>query len=63
MKYTCDTRVLVKVLIIAGGQKNYGSKSTGINDNNGKSKTAAKKQNMPVYNEKAMLLSSDEELP
>lgn len=44
----------------SGGQKNYGSKS-GINDNNGKSKTA--KKQAPVYNEKAMLLSSDEEIP
>lgn len=45
---------------ITGGQKNYGSKS-GINDNGGKSKTA--KKQAPVYNEKAMLLSSDEEIP
>ncbi|XP_026817725.1 transmembrane protein 184B isoform X1 [Rhopalosiphum maidis] len=44
----------------SGGQKNYGSKS-GINDTSGKSKTA--KKQTPVYNEKAMLLSSDEELP
>ncbi|XP_025208496.1 transmembrane protein 184B isoform X1 [Melanaphis sacchari] len=43
----------------SGGQKNYGSKS-GINDTSGKSKTA--KKQTPVYNEKAMLLSSDEEL-
>lgn len=46
---------------IVGGQKNYGSKSSGVNDNNGRSKTA--KKQTPVYNEKAMLLSSDEELP
>ncbi|VVC40887.1 Organic solute transporter subunit alpha/Transmembrane protein 184 [Cinara cedri] len=45
----------------SGGQKNYGSKSSGIKDNNGKSKTA--KKQTPVYNEKAMLLSSDEEIP
>jgi len=44
----------------SGGQKNYGSKS-GISDTSGKSKTA--KKQTPVYNEKAMLLSSDEELP
>lgn len=47
---------------ITGGQKNYGSKSSGTKENNGKPKTA-KKQTMPVYNEKAMLLSSDEEVP
>jgi hypothetical protein len=47
-------------LNITGGQKNYGSKS-GNNDTSGKSKTA--KKQTPVYNEKAMLLSSDEELP
>lgn len=52
---------IITVLNIAGGQKNYGSKSSGTKDNNGKSKTA--KKQAPVYNEKAMLLSSDEELP
>lgn len=47
---------------IVGGQKNYGSKNSGVNkDNNGKLKTA--KKQAPVYNEKAMLLSSDEEIP
>jgi len=46
---------------ITGGQKNYGSKSSGVKENNGKSKTTKKLG--PVYNEKAMLLSSDEELP
>lgn len=46
---------------ITGGQKNYGSKSSGLSDSNGRSKTA--KKQTPVYNEKAMLLSSDEELP
>ncbi|KAE9537915.1 hypothetical protein AGLY_005887 [Aphis glycines] len=44
----------------SGGQKNYGSKS-GNNETSGKSKTA--KKQTPVYNEKAMLLSSDEEIP
>jgi len=49
------------IVIIAGGQKNYGSKSSAVKDNNGKSKTT--KKQAPVYNEKAMLLSSDEEIP
>lgn len=55
------TKILISKLNIIGGQKNYGSKSSGVKDNNGKSKTA--KKQTPVYNEKAMLLSSDEELP
>lgn len=54
------SKVLYLVFNIIGGQKNYGSKS-GNNETSGKSKTA--KKQTPVYNEKAMLLSSDEEIP
>lgn len=58
--FLLNSKLLYLIFNIIGGQKNYGSKS-GNNETSGKSKTA--KKQTPVYNEKAMLLSSDEEIP